>query len=260
MPEYVGQAAKDGPERTLHRHTFVGVDVSLLPEDEFPGYHEMRAATAELLQEAATFSAQIESGRRLALSIRNLAGHALPSGATAERQMWVEAVVTDAAGAIVFESGTLDERGDLRDGVLGHSTEPGSHPQLIYFGQQLLNVRGFDFAGDFERQQRLAEASQACRPMGHGAIEPGSDSATVEKPWQANWQCNYLIEPDATYTDGYQLPELPPGRYTANLRLLFRTFPPHFLRKLEAQGGLDPSVKTRVPIVQMAHVELSFSL
>ena len=59
MPEYTGQAASEGaegdaiiPQRTLHRHIMPGVDVSLLPRDEFPGYDELRAAVAALLQEA----------------------------------------------------------------------------------------------------------------------------------------------------------------------------------------------------------------
>ncbi|MCA9544766.1 MAG: hypothetical protein KC613_10265, partial [Myxococcales bacterium] len=45
---------------------------------------------------------------------------------------------------------------------------------------------------------------------------------------------------------------LPPGEYTVQVRLLFRTFPPYFLRLLEAQSGLDPAVKGRVPVVEMA--------
>ena len=75
MPRRQGQAAVDGPTRTVHSHLMVGVDVSLLPEDEFPGYHEMRDLVAQLLRTAATIdvSANADEGR-LTVRIENLYG------------------------------------------------------------------------------------------------------------------------------------------------------------------------------------------
>src|SRR5262249_47254476 len=113
MPKREGVAAVGRRKRTVHEHAFVGVDVSLLPRDEFPGYDEQREKTQALLEQSATLSARAApEKKRLELEIANLAGHALPSGATADRQMWVELVVTDEAGDTVLESGTLDENGD----------------------------------------------------------------------------------------------------------------------------------------------------
>ena len=43
------------------------------------------------------------------------AGHNLPTGFTAERQAWVEVLLQDPCGNIVFASGDLDSNGDLRD-------------------------------------------------------------------------------------------------------------------------------------------------
>ena len=261
MPSYRGRATEDAPERELHRHRFVGVDVSLLPPDEFPGYDEMRELTADLLKSSVAFEASADPRtRRLNLLLENQAGHALPSGATAERQMWVEAIVRNAAGEVVFETGTLDANGDVRDGVAGHSLAAGSDRQLIYYGQQLVRIDNFANL-DFDTQLAArGAANDACVPMGRGGVQPGRGVEPVTFPWQADWQCNYMIEPDATSEPFLQLPVLPPGAYTAQVRLLFRTFPPYFLRKLEELGNLDPDVKTRVPIVEMATETLEFHL
>jgi len=262
MAEYTGRAAPDGPQRTLHRHTFVGVDVSLLPPESFPGYNQMREDTATLLRESAAFDATFDPETdRIEMTIDNLAGHALPSGATAERQMWVELIVSDESGEVVFESGTLDSQGDIRDGVASHSTAPGTDPQLVYFGQQLVAIAGLDEIEDEEARAAIRqEMDGACRPMGLGAVAADSTLTPVSFPWQANWQCNYLIDADHRATPSFDLSALAEGSYQAALTLKFRTFPPYFLRELELAGGLDPDVKTRLPIVDMATATLVFDI
>ncbi len=231
MPEYDGPAAPNGPMRKLHRHDFVGVDVSLLPESEFPGYHEMRARTTELLRGAASVATRFDAPtKRVHIDITNLAGHALPSGATAERKMWVELIVRSSTGAIVFETGTLDENDDLRDENPDHTTRPGSDPQLIHYGQSMLDD---PTAGDPNSTGRVKEVSFL---------------------WEANNVANRMIPADGTDRRVIDLSAVPAGRYTATVRLLFRSFPAYFLRKLEQDGELDPMVKTRVPLVEM-HAE-----
>lgn len=235
MRTYEGQAAKDGPTRTVHRHTFVGVDISLLPPDEFPGYDELRTMTEELLRESAevTVTPQPEQ-ERLQVRIKNLTGHALPSGATAERQMWVELIVTTSSGAVVFESGTLDPLGDLRDPNPSHSTMPGTDPQLIYYGQQLLDDPRVD-------------DPNATLPM-----------KNVSMPWQANAARNFMIPVDSEDLRYFDLSALPAGNYDVSFRLMFRSFPQYFLRILEGAAGLDPAVKTRVPNMVMYQENLSY--
>ena len=49
----------------------------------------------------------------------------------------------------------------------------------------------------------------------------------------------------------YDLSSLGPGAYTAEVRLLFRSFPPHLMRLLEREADLDPAVAPRVPTVEM---------
>ena len=58
----------------------------------------------------------------------------------------------------------------------------------------------------------------------------------------------------------YDLASLGPGSYRAELRLLFRSFPPHLLRLLEELADLDPAVAGRVPTVEMKSVVVEFSV
>lgn len=269
MPEYTGKAAVgpevpddlELPDRTLHRHTFVGVDVSLLPPGEFPGDAEMRALSEALLQESAEFTAGYDNGSgQITTSIKNLAGHALPSGATAERQMWIELIVRDNMGAAVFNSGTLDPEGNLRDGLASHTSMPGTDPQLAYFGQVLVAINGFADMSPEEKTAARALIDSECIPFGQGALANGSQGVAVDMPWQADWQCDDIIAPDATEFHSYNVGALAAGNYTARVRLLFRSFPPHFLTKLEVESGLDPAVKMRVPTVVMAEENLNFTI
>lgn len=237
MPAVVGPAAKDGPDRLIHRHTFVGVDVSLLPPEEFPGYDEMRMLAARLLRQSCDVRLAMDTTtKRLGIELENLTGHSLPSGATAERQMWVELVVQDAYGRVVFETGTLDENGDLRDAEVGHSTRPGSDPQLIHYYQQMLD----------DPRITVATSTQPVKK--------------VAFPWQANAADNHVIAADSTDRRSLDLSTLPPGKYSARFRLLFRTFPPYFLRELERLVQLDPAVKDRVPTVNIHEEALTFEL
>ena len=267
MPEYTGRAAEGPdapagvPERTLHRHTFVGVDVSLLPEGEFPGDAEMRGLVEQLLQDSTELAASFDhASRELRCGITNKAGHAIPSGATAERQMWLEVIVRDLEGEVVFESGTLDPDGDLRDGIGNHTTEAGSDPQLAYFGQVMIAIEGFADMTSGQKAQARAKIDADCLPLGQGGIRAQSAGHPVEMPWQADWQCDSLVAADSTAPHSYDLSDLPAGKYTASVRLLFRSFPPFFLRLLEAEAGLDPAVKERVPTVEMESRTVSFSL
>ena len=262
MPQYRGRAAPDAPERDLHRHVMVGVDVSLLPEDQFPGYHELRALAAEMLRSSAEFSLtyQADAGELVA-RIVNLAGHALPSGATADRQLWIELTVTDADGEEVFVSGTLDANGDIRDAVAKHNLAPGTDPHLAYFGQQMLFVPAIDGVDDPAALARLrAQTTAACLPIGVGVTTERVDARPVTFPWQANWQCDFLVPPDGAAEHEYPMGTLAPGEYTARARLFFRTFPPHMLRRLEEVGGLDPAVKGRVPTVKIAEALVRFDV
>lgn len=237
MPEYQGPAAVGHKERTVHDHSFVGVDVSLLAPDVFPGYDDLRTKSEDLLRKSVHFDATaVPSGGRIDVTIENLAGHALPSGATADREMWIEIVVKDSGGDVVFESGTLDERGDLRVGNPDRTTKPGTDPELRLYTQEMT----------FDPNPMDGGLSGAAHP--------------VDFLWEPNRATNNLVRVGSTDRPSYDLAALAPGTYTATLRLLFRSFPPYLLRKLEQAGGLDPTMKERVPTVEMATLTLDFAL
>lgn len=98
MPARTGRAATEGPEREVHAHTFVGVDLALI--DDFPDQERQRALVEDMLASAVDLVAEpIAGGVRVSLT--NRAGHAVPSGVASERDMWLAVRVVDAAGAEV---------------------------------------------------------------------------------------------------------------------------------------------------------------
>src|SRR5690606_33027255 len=64
------------------------------------------------------------------------AGHNLPTGFTAERQVWVSLTLTDPSGNVVYASGNLDPNSDLRD-EHSHFVERGELP----YDHRLLNFQ-----------------------------------------------------------------------------------------------------------------------
>jgi hypothetical protein len=81
---------------------------------------ELEAAAAATLphleQDTARVAidrAVIEAGRlRIDVSVRNLAGHKLPTGYPS-RRVWLHLAVRDGDGRLVFESGAIDDRGAI---------------------------------------------------------------------------------------------------------------------------------------------------
>lgn len=147
MPSTSGPAATGAPDREVHDHRWVGVDVPLA--DGFVDATElaaMQAATAQLLEDVAAVTldapSSVEAGSTfdLALTVENrIPAHGLPTGTTFLRQVWMEVVVTDAAGDVIYETGTLDANGDLRD----HWSEldPYGDHDLLSFSSRLIDAR-----------------------------------------------------------------------------------------------------------------------
>lgn len=110
-----GQAATMGPERPhIWTHQFVGGNATELADED----HQQLAI--ERLKSAASLSIETVPGAsagdpmQLQVTINNTgAGHYLPTGLTEVREMWLEISITDASGTELFQSGRVDEMGNL---------------------------------------------------------------------------------------------------------------------------------------------------
>jgi hypothetical protein len=138
MPAYAGEAAVGAPLRPdLHRHWFTGVGYAL---EEFRGIDraEQLRRNEELLRDAVrvetSVPAAVTGGTPLEFYVtvtNHRTGHAIPSGTSFAREMWIDIAVKDASGAVIYRSGALDAEDDLiRD------------PDLAFFGARLLDANG----------------------------------------------------------------------------------------------------------------------
>jgi len=227
MPSYRGKITKNGPEKELHAHTFVGVDQALITD--FPQRELQAQWVKELLTNCALLDVSYNGVNEVnnavvVIGVTNINnGHNLPSGSTADRQMWVHLTVVDEAGRLVYESGMLDENGDLMDGVEGHSSHPEGDPELLLFGQFIF----------------------------------GENGEHVNFPWQAFTYADHLIAPGQRAWRDYEIParNLSGQRLTVKATLNYRTFPPFLIRSLIEEGWLDSTQLLPIPIVEMEVVE-----
>lgn len=127
-PKNPGKASPAGPDRdNVFTHEFVGANFTIT---KLLGADKHSAIAVQRLQSAAeldvTLPAKAEAGAlaRVNVRVRNEgAGHNLPTSLTEVRQMWLEFVVTDAAGKEVYRSGGLDSKHDLLDGTVVFGTQ-----------------------------------------------------------------------------------------------------------------------------------------
>ena len=230
MPSYKGEVTKGGPVKTLHRHRFVGVDQALIPG--FPKKKEQAELVKKLLQSCARLTVERteDVGEEIAIvaSVRNINnGHNLPSGSTADRQVWVHLTIRDKVTKTkLFESGMLDKNGDLMDRIPGHSLEPNGDPFLLMFGQFLFDENG----------------------------------KHVTFPWQAKTTKDVLIAPGQVRWREYFLPKANVKGKTLEVTAIlnYRTFPPFLIRTLINEGYLKKNAITPVPIIEMARVTKTF--
>lgn len=227
MPAYQGEIV-NGKSREIHRHTFVGVDLALV--DDFPDKDLQLSLVTDLLRSCGKLEIGPSANTQrpgIRVSVTNINnGHALPSGSTADRQVWVHLIITDPDNHVVLESGMLDPNGDLMDRVEGHSLTPDGDPDLLSFGSFL-----FD-----------------------------ETNAHVTFPWQAKRSQDFLLQPGQTGWREYELPESLRGvELTAHATLRYRTFPPFLVKSLIDDGYLDGNkIVAEIPIIDMAEETYTF--
>lgn len=127
MPGTEGEAAPDGPRRTVHDHTMPGVSVRDDPDH--------RAAVERALDGSVRASicvAPASAGSEITVVLENIgAGHGFPSGAAKNRRVWVE-LVASAGGSELLRTGSVAE----------------DEPLVEHVDLAVLHERTWDAAGD----------------------------------------------------------------------------------------------------------------
>ncbi len=219
MPSREGEAAVGGPIRTIHDHRWRGVGLvvrSLFITDETI-LAELDQDIDEFLKTSAEISLDLPqsvyAGNQLDILVHianKISGHKLPTGTTFIRQFWLALSVKDANGTVIYETGHLDDNGDLRN----------RWSQLDPFGDSDLITLGSEFLD--------------------------KDGQPVLFPWLAVEHISRAIP--ALHKRAYTLfpiiPEDVTGPLEVDAALLFREFPPFLFEALGADA-LIPLFKVR---------------
>ncbi len=206
MAGYSGKATEVSPERDLHEHFFVGVDMPLT-DDYLPdaqALDDLRGRISQLLEGSATISMNATAapaGQQIDLFVslhNNIVAHNIPTGSTFNRQVWLEVIATDADNNVLYETGTLDANDDLRN--YWSDEDPFGDSDLLEFGSRLTDRDGNPELFSWRATEHHTNS-----------LSPLYDRTST------------LFIPTASNTNG-------PVHIEARLR--FRSFPPHLLRKL----------------------------
>lgn len=223
MPTYIGKAVPYGdvPERVLHRHRFIGAEVALdesfVPDPEVRALlrrevDDMLRSAAEIKVEAAQ---SVQAGEQLDLyvTVKNLIdAHNLPTGSTFNRQCWVAVTARDAEGNILYQTGHLDDNGDLRN--YWSTLDKLGDDDLIEFGTRFIDADG---------------------------------NPTVF-PWLAVEHLSSTLSPLYARTSTLFVPTRVDtvGPITVEATLRFRPLPPFLLRALGAEALVEKLVITDI--------------
>lgn len=210
-----------GPERELHSHRFIGVDVPLL--DGFASEERreaIRGDVHQLLEGCGEVTLQadllVATGTQLDLFVtieNKIDSHSLPTGSTHVRQVWVEVTATDATGRVLYQTGDLDDNGDLRDAF--SALEPYGDNDLLKLSSVLIDEQGSPEIFSW----RAAEHITASLSAGY----------------------------DRVYTLFVPVPEDAASPIAIDARLRFRSHGPYLLREL----GLDEHLE-KLEVIDIA--------
>ena len=121
MKPYTGRAAVGGPERTVHSHNFVGVNIDLTePLDQtqlqYQDIESLLTASVDLYFGDESQGLYIDNDTLyIPLTIDNLTAHNIPSGNAFVRDVWIELLVLDSNDQVIFSSGSIDSNSDELD-------------------------------------------------------------------------------------------------------------------------------------------------
>jgi hypothetical protein len=194
-----------------------------------------RAQRLQLLRNAACISVSHPERERMGgrFKVRvdvtsTTAGHNFPTGFTAERQAWVEVVVTDPQGCVVFASGDLDSNGDLRD-EHSHDVESGR----VAWDRYLMNFQSKFTILSAQGTERsvIIPVNRDLAPL--NVIRPSTEAAqSFGRPTPLRVS-KASLPPLATRGQNYpvKLPDCA-GPYRVTVRLKFRNLPPALFDKI----------------------------
>jgi len=122
-PVNPGKPCIMGPERdNMFTHEFVGANFTvpaLLNAEKHAGIAVKRLKSAAELDVKAEQIFKSGEMATIAVKVTNVgAGHNLPTSLTEIRQMWLDIKVTDQSGNIIFTSGDLDDKGNIKEGSI----------------------------------------------------------------------------------------------------------------------------------------------
>ncbi len=203
-------------------------------------------------------AADLPDGIDLSVEVKNLTnGHNVPTGFTAEREIWLDVTVTDPQGKVIFRSGDRDPNGDLRD---AHSewVRAGKVP----FDSQLFNLQTEPMVRNLRGTEQPAVLPIPYPQTALTYIRPSTFSQILlGRPTGARNQ-KHSIEPDgyriADYSvDGDRLTGK--GTYQVHLKLMSQAVPINLVLAIQYVGFdynqstksvVDNVVAGAVPIVE----------
>jgi Cytochrome c554 and c-prime len=138
-PDVPGFAAPEemGGKKRPHiwQHYFVGGNLAVTA---LLGHHPQARMASDRLSHAVTVeftgTEKPRPGKLYRMPVRvtnSGAGHYLPTGLTFVREMWLDVTVKDSDGSVIFRSGDLDEKGNIKPGAVIYHSILGKGGQAI---------------------------------------------------------------------------------------------------------------------------------
>ncbi len=269
------------PTRTVHDHGFVGVDPALGEADD-----AQRAQREAFLKFAASIAfdngdPKLANGKlTFKINISNQTGHNLPTGFAFARQLWLEVIVKDKSGEVLFSSGvlakpsndlcvdsTFGEDSNPFKSVIAGCTEVDTNLVLL----QLKLVDKISVAGDAsgaplkdEHGDRVVIQSKDGKESTEQYIEGGGvarkravDKSSMAPLRPAETRGYEYLAPLVTARAGVS------QSGSVSVRLLFRNLPPYFLRGLGSHQQASEPLKIapfvdKLRVVEVARLDAKY--
>lgn len=142
-----GKAVDFGPDREhIFTHNIVGGNFAvpaLLGNEEHANLAKERLEAAAKVSIPKDIVKKNSQGLEFQVKVENVgAGHYLPTGLTETREMWLEVTVTDHNGKILWQSGILDNHGNIQKGSVIYRTvladKNGKATDKVWAAEKLL--------------------------------------------------------------------------------------------------------------------------